>query len=74
MPRLVIKPLELERILIKHYGFYLDHQTGSHRILLNPQTKRMAVVPMHDKDLKEGTLHSILKHAGLTKADIREHK
>jgi predicted RNA binding protein YcfA (HicA-like mRNA interferase family) len=73
MPRLVIRPLPLEKILIKNYGFYLDHQTGSHRILLN-QNGRMVVIPLHDRELKEGTLHSILKQAGLTKDDIRKFK
>lgn len=73
MPRLVIRPLALEKILVKHYDFRLDHQRGSHRILLN-ENGRMVVIPLHDKELKEGTLHSILNQAGLTKDDIRKYK
>jgi len=30
----------------------------------------MVVIPLHGKELKEGTLHAILKQAGLTKEDI----
>jgi predicted RNA binding protein YcfA (HicA-like mRNA interferase family) len=73
MPRLVIRPLALEKILVKYYNFRLDHQKGSHRILLN-DNGRMVVIPLHDRELKEGTLHSILNQAGLTKEDIRKYK
>ena len=34
----------------------------------------MVVIPLHDKELKEGTLHAILNQAGLTKDDIRKYK
>ncbi len=73
MPRLVIKPLALEKILVKHYAFRLDHQKGSHRILLDGNG-HMVVIPLHDKELKEGTLHSILRQAGLTKYDIMRYR
>ncbi len=73
MPKLVIKPLALEKILTKHFGFRLDHQKGSHVILLDGNG-HMVVIPFHDKELKEGTLHSILNQAGLTKNDIRKYK
>ena len=73
MPRLVIKPSALVKILIKHYNFRLGHQKGSHIILLN-ENGHMVVIPLHDKELKEGTLHSILKQAGLKKEDIIKHK
>ncbi len=73
MPRLVIKPLALEKVLIKHYNFHLDHQKGSHRILLDGKG-HMVVIPLHDKELKEGTSHSILNQAELTKDDIIKYK
>jgi len=72
MPRLVIKPLVLEKILTKYYNFHLDRQKGSHMILLD-ENGHMVVIPLHDKELKEGTLHAILKQAGLTKNDIRKY-
>ena len=73
MPRLVIKPLALEKILVKYFGFRLDRQKGSHMILLD-DTGHMVVIPLHDRELKEGTLHSILNQAGLTKNDIIKYK
>ncbi len=73
MPRLVIKPLALEKILVKYFGFRLDHQKGSHMILLDGNG-HMVVIPLHDRELKEGTLHSILNQAGLKKDDIIKYK
>lgn len=73
MPRLVIKPLALEKILVKYFGFRLDRQKGSHMILLD-NNGHMVVIPLHDRELKEGTLHSILNQAGLTKNDIIKYK
>ncbi len=73
MPRLAIKPLVLPKILIKYFGFRLDRQKGSHMILLDDKN-RMVVIPLHDKDLKEGTLHSILNQAGLKKGDVIKYK
>ncbi|MDE1845725.1 MAG: type II toxin-antitoxin system HicA family toxin [Candidatus Micrarchaeota archaeon] len=72
MPKLVIKPEKLVKILTKYYGFYPDHQSGSHLILLH-EDGNMAVVPMHGTELRQGTLHSILKQANLTKEDILKY-
>ena len=69
----MIRPLALEKILVKYHNFHLDHQKGSHRMLLN-ENGCMVVIPLHDKELKEGTLHAILNQAGLTKDDIRKYK
>lgn len=69
----MIKPLALEKILVKYFGFRLDRQKGSHMILLD-DTGHMVVIPLHDRKLKEGTLHSILNQAGLTKNDIIKYK
>jgi len=51
--------------LLKKNGFIEDHQTGSHSILYHPQTKRRVVVPVHTRDLPKGTVHGILKSAGV---------
>lgn len=56
-------PKEMEKLLLKN-GFIFDRQKGSHRIFWNCETKRVAVVPMHAKDLKKGTEQRILKDAG----------
>ena len=47
-------------------GFVVDHQTGSHVILVHAQDpmKRLTV-PQH-RALKPGTLRQLIKQAGLT--------
>ena len=57
-------PRQVIRLLMNH-GFVEDHQTGSHLILYHPESKRRAVVPIHSRDVPKGTLHSILKSAGI---------
>jgi mRNA interferase HicA len=51
--------------LLKESGFSEIRQNGSHKTFKNSVGK-MVVVPDHgSKDLKAGTLNSILKDAGL---------
>ena len=56
--------------LLKRRGFELDHATGSHYVLWHPESKRRVTVPFHRKDLPKGTLHSILKQAGLSPDEL----
>jgi predicted RNA binding protein YcfA (HicA-like mRNA interferase family) len=56
-PKKVIKALE-------RGGFYVHHTSGSHYIL--KKEKLRVTVPYHNKDLKPGTLKSIIEQAGLT--------
>lgn len=56
-PKKVIKALERN-------GFIIHHITGSHHIL--KKGKLRVTVPYHNKDLKPGTLASIIKQAGIT--------
>ena len=56
-PRQVIKALERR-------GFYVKRTSGNHYIL--KKEKLRVVVPYHSKDLKPGTLKSIIEEAGLT--------
>lgn len=51
--------------LLKHNGFEVTSQNGSHIKLRNPQTNRTVIVPYHSKDLKKGLEQAILKQAGL---------
>jgi predicted RNA binding protein YcfA (HicA-like mRNA interferase family) len=51
---------------LKRAGFVFDHATGSHQAFYHPSRDRLAVVPFHRGDLKRGTLHGIIKQAGLT--------
>ena len=57
-------PKEVIGILIAN-GFELHRISGSHHIFVNRLTGKRTVVPLHAKDLKKGTLHGILKQAGI---------
>ena len=62
----VISSRELLRAL-KKAGFMIDRQEGRHLSLIHPQYPQLTVtVPMHNRDLKKGTLQHILKQANLT--------
>ena len=56
-PRRVIRALERN-------GFSVHHVSGSHYILKKDGLR--VTVPYHNKDLKPGTLRSIIGQAGLT--------
>lgn len=43
---------------------------GSHQIFRNEETGRQVTIPLHPGDLPQGTLHEILKQAGLSRDDI----
>jgi len=64
-----LTPKELARILSKN-GFNLDRVKGSHQVWLNKKDGKRVVVPMHKKDLPIGTLHAILKQAGIDKNEL----
>ena len=65
----VVKPVHLIRTL-KRNGFYIDHQRGSHIYLKHPDRTGLVCVPNHNRDIKKGTLHSILKQADMTIEDL----
>jgi predicted RNA binding protein YcfA (HicA-like mRNA interferase family) len=70
MPKLpAIKPREVIRFLEQN-GFILDHTSGSHFIFYNPASMKRAVVPQHNRDLPRGTLLSLLREAGYSRADL----
>jgi predicted RNA binding protein YcfA (HicA-like mRNA interferase family) len=56
-PKIVIRALE-------RYGFFIHHTTGGHHVLKKGTLR--VTVPYHNKDLKPGTLASIIAQAGLT--------
>ena len=60
---------DLVKILLKK-GFHLDRSKGSHQIYIHPSTKQRVIVPMHCKDIPYGTLHEILKQAGISKDEL----
>jgi len=72
VPKLpVLKPKHLLKILQKA-GFKIDHTAGSHYILYHSNGKRVTL-PYHLKDLPKGTIHSIIKSAGIEKKDLDKY-
>ena len=69
----VIKPKQIVKIL-KKIGFVERRQTGSHLILSNSKTNKIVPVPIHAKELKKGTLLSILRQAEITKDEFENIK
>ena len=58
---------------LKRLGFESDHTEGGHVVLRHPTTSARAVVPCHgSKPVKKGTLHAILKSAGVALEDFLE--
>jgi predicted RNA binding protein YcfA (HicA-like mRNA interferase family) len=64
-----LTPKELIKLLEAN-GFVLKRIHGSHHYYIHSITGKITVVPMHNKDLAKGTLHAILKQAGIDKTDI----
>ena len=51
-------------------GFIVDHQRGSHIFLHNLERNISVIVPNH-KELRKGTLHSIIKKADLSLDELK---
>lgn len=51
--------------LLQAEGWYIERIAGSHHILKHDKKSGMPIIPLHNKDLKPGTLNNILKQAGL---------
>jgi len=64
-----IKPRQIIKVL-KSIGFKKRRQTGSHLIFKHPKTKKMAIVPIHPKDLKTNLVRAIIKQSGLSKKEF----
>jgi predicted RNA binding protein YcfA (HicA-like mRNA interferase family) len=64
-PQKVIRALE-------NKGFVLDRVKGSHQIYYHPDTKQRVVIPLHKKDLPQGTLQEILRQAGISKEELAD--
>lgn len=64
-PLPTLSPTKVIRAL-KKAGFEIDHQTGSHVYLRRENKPGRITVPFHRRDLKKGTLKSILRQAELS--------
>jgi predicted RNA binding protein YcfA (HicA-like mRNA interferase family) len=61
-----LKPKDVLRALQRD-GFFLHHATGSHYYLKHPEKPKLRVtLPWHTRDLKRGTLRSIIEQSGYT--------
>lgn len=58
-------PTDVIRVL-ERAGWQYRNATGSHRRYTHPTRPGTIIVPFHRRDMKRGTLHGILKDAGLT--------
>ncbi len=58
-----VRPKKVIKTLLRN-GFNIHHTTGSHYILKKDGLR--VTVPYHNKDLKPGTIRTIIKQAGLT--------
>lgn len=58
-----VKPKRVIRAL-KRAGFHVHHIKAGHYFLRKGSSN--VVIPYHNKDLKPGTLHDIIKNSGLT--------
>lgn len=67
-----VKPKQLIRVL-ERMGFVLRRQTGNHAVFRHPETKNIAVVPMHAGDIKRGLLYGILKQANITEVQFLDN-
>jgi predicted RNA binding protein YcfA (HicA-like mRNA interferase family) len=56
--------------LLEKKGFLLKRIKGSHHIFSHPESKKTIVVPVHGKDIPNGTFLSIIKQAGISKEEI----
>lgn len=72
-----IKPKEMIKILEK-LGYYKFRQKGSHVIMVKADNVVFQpVIPIHNQELKRGTVFSIIRQTGLTKEEflkIRKNK
>ena len=70
LPR--VKPAKMITAL-GQAGFYVDHITGSHYILYKNDKTSPVSIPFHKKELKLGTLKSILKQARMPIEDLKKY-
>lgn len=65
-----IKPKDLAKAITK-LGFYKHHQVGSHVVYKHADGRR-TTIPLHNRELKKGLLHGILKDIKLTREELED--
>jgi predicted RNA binding protein YcfA (HicA-like mRNA interferase family) len=66
-----IKPKQLIRAL-ERGGWQVDRVRGSHYIMAHPDKDQMVPVPLHNRDIKAGTLSGILSSTGISRDELRK--
>ena len=66
----ICSPAEVYKALNKA-GFLEVKQNGSHVKMTNG--RRIVIIPMHNKDLKTGTLKGILEQAGMPVDEFKSY-
>ncbi len=66
-----VRPAEAARVA-RNAGFVFDRQKGSHAVYYRVADRRRVVIPMHNSDLKPGTLHGLIEDMGLTREEFLE--
>ena len=67
-----LRPKEVIRAL-ERAGFVVSRTSGSHtRLIHSGDPARKVTVPVHNRDLKRGTLHGILTQADLTAEEFQK--
>jgi len=62
---------QLIRIL-ERKGWYVKRSRGSHFVMRHPEIPDAIPVPVHGgREIKRGTLHSILRVAGISREELR---
>lgn len=58
---------------LERAGFRIDRAVGSHHVMVHPSDSRRTVsVPVHgNRDLKRGTLRSIIRQAGFSVEEFK---
>lgn len=67
----VVSGAQLVSVLHK-LGWESVRQRGSHVSLKHTDRSALLVVPLH-RELKRGTLNGILRDAGISREELREH-
>ena len=64
-----VKPRQLIRAL-EGRGWSVERISGSHHILVHAELRRVLSVPLHNRELKTGTLIGILRVAEISRDEL----
>jgi predicted RNA binding protein YcfA (HicA-like mRNA interferase family) len=64
-----VRPGDFARV-VRKLGFVLDRQKGSHAIYSRESDRSRVVIPMHNRDLKPGTLHGLIEDLSMARDEF----